>query len=1258
MKSSKFSKKRAIFFVIWRLYSANFKKSILTNYQWSKIMLKIRLILSLAALFLLPLSLTSQHWPTGFNTSDVVGKLAGPYNQSVKKLKYDAGDKLYLCTWGDGLHTSINDGTTTTKLAALTETHVYDVAFGGNNVYVAGRKGGVWKSNDNGNSWAQSNEGLPTNHIKAIGVNNNGDVWACTAGYGAYRSTDQGATWVAANGYQTPYTSQNEAIFYQDLNDIIFTKNGDVIVSTYGGGMFRSEDNGATWRRNNSGTSGLRFFNGFSKDKNGKLFLCSNGRGLFESTTDGLQWGEFADPFETIMADWNVLSVAPPTGTRSNGTPLEPSVGNRSERAFYYDRYAYEDWRRPTGLDRGAVPTMAVNSKNEFILYQEENAICNSTNFGESWAFRDDRRAPINNKILAVGNGTIFIQLGNGDLQRSTDYGETWTVIPGFSAQPITEIQLIENRIYIVNGELRYSDNNGNTWTTITTPNPVLSFTRAPNGNFWALGLQGEMLDPPPPPFYKVLLSTNQGANWTEVFEQDTETAGRVTGKIVASPVNGNIFVSFNLPNQSVKRTTDNGASWINTAYNYANVNKAINDLQITQSGTIYVGGGDGLYRSTNNGNNFSFDNIGFDPIPGQLERTPEIMKLAIRSDQEIWAAMRSQQGLFRTSDGGAKWDSVNNSFNQANIRDMSMNADGDIYFITSDLHVVMNGRRMPVPTLNSPANNVKGVELLSDFKWNTTEKALLYEFQISESEEFFGRAEELTTARLEFTTHRPLKYSTQYYWRVRAKHNGNLSEWSQSRTFKTKLAPPVLISPENEARGVPVEAQMVWQNDANANTWTIQIAKDTEFADIVFEENEIPDSTIIAQNLEPITTYYWRVKATDEGGDSDWSEVWEFRTILGRPVLVYPPNSGSEIPTAITFLWESVEEAETYFIQISFSPEMGLSDIIFESNTQDINSQFYDNLAFNETYYWRVYANSPDGRSVWSDIWSFSTGLPTVQLEFPENNSIGVVTDVEFRWKRMNDADYYQIQVSKDPNFGVVAAESERVDDFRTRLGDFGRFETFYWRVRAIIESEPAAWSPAWKFRTVIDNVVLKSPARDIEGLNPNLVVLEWEATKGADVYELTVAADISFGDIVMQRDNLEVVQFPLTELADETKYYWKVAASNKDGESTESPIWAFTTRVPDSVEDMESLSNSSIVSPNPFNNELVVDYTIENAGLIEISVINVNGDKIAILDKETKQPGAHSLKWIPQNLASGTYYIVIRHNGEGIIKQVSYIR
>ena len=89
----------------------------------------------------------------------------------------------------------------------------------------------------------------------------------------------------------------------------------------------------------------------------------------------------------------------------------------------------------------------------------------------------------------------------------------------------------------------------------------------------------------------------------------------------------------------------------------------------------------------------------------------------------------------------------------------------------------------------------------------------------------------------------------------------------------------PALTAPANGATGVLPNPAFSWAANASATGYTIEVATDNAFATIVASGTPTTNSWTSPTSLAPLTTYYWRVKATNFCGDGSSSSVFNFTT-------------------------------------------------------------------------------------------------------------------------------------------------------------------------------------------------------------------------------------------------------------------------------------------------------------------------------------------------------------------------------------------
>jgi hypothetical protein len=98
---------------------------------------------------------------------------------------------------------------------------------------------------------------------------------------------------------------------------------------------------------------------------------------------------------------------------------------------------------------------------------------------------------------------------------------------------------------------------------------------------------------------------------------------------------------------------------------------------------------------------------------------------------------------------------------------------------------------------------------------------------------------------------------------------------------------PPVLLAPANGATGVvPVATPLSWNAAPRATAYRLQVSIDPDFTTIVFDASGLTAPSQLVVGLLPLSTYYWRVNASNSAGTSPWSMVWNFSTLPSLPLL------------------------------------------------------------------------------------------------------------------------------------------------------------------------------------------------------------------------------------------------------------------------------------------------------------------------------------------------------------------------------------
>lgn len=158
---------------------------------------------------------------------------------------------------------------------------------------------------------------------------------------------------------------------------------------------------------------------------------------------------------------------------------------------------------------------------------------------------------------------------------------------------------------------------------------------------------------------------------------------------------------------------------------------------------------------------------------------------------------------------------------------------------------------------------------------------------------------------------------------------------------------------------------------------------------------------------------------------------------------------------------------------------------------------------------------------------------------------------------------------------------------------------------------------------------------------------------------YELTVASDEMFNDIVFQSGSISDTSFA-TELSD-GNYFWKVKAYTSDSTFVYSDALNFTINIPTGINESQFIPYEFKLEqnyPNPFNPVTKINYTVHSVETLHqtwngsnatslpvlLKVYNILGNEVATLVNKEQQPGDYVVEFDGRNLSSGVYLYKIQ--------------
>ncbi|MBK8663003.1 MAG: T9SS type A sorting domain-containing protein [Ignavibacteriales bacterium] len=561
------------------------------------------------------------------------------------------------------------------------------------------------------------------------------------------------------------------------------------------------------------------------------------------------------------------------------------------------------------------------------------------------------------------------------------------------------------------------------------------------------------------------------------------------------------------------------------------------------------------------------------------------------------------------------------------------------------------------------------------------------------------------------------MSYLTKYFWRVRAQNQTGWGDWSETWRFTTiieKPTIPVLASPLNNSLGLLNPITTKWNKSLRVEKYKLQVSTDSLFGSLIVNDSTIVDTTKMLPELANYTKYFWRVKAVNIGGESDWSTVWNFKT-LGNPysvILASPENGAVNNPVnSVTFKWfkpqERVETILKYHFQLSTDSLFG--SIAFSDSTLIDTTASGSGLSYLTTYFWRVRAKNETGWGDWSQVWNLTTIIdkPSIPLLVsPANNVTQLLQPVVLKWRQSLRVEKYTLEVSENPNFTTLFLVDSTLTDTMRTLPQLQNAKTWYWRVKARNIGGSSEYSAVWNFRTLglPLTVNLITPSNGSENLPVNDVLLQWSNSGEQTLGSVTSAAKsikraINDEESVVLTDGISTLEggnhfasgnanpssgvesigkywleiktdtsnlalfYSDSTLTDTTRmmsgfvyqttYFWRVKANNEVGWGSFSGWFSFTTQTKPISTPTELTATATVVK------QVTLSWNDNSDNELGFIILRKTGDSTstALLEK-IDSVGADVTGFIDTTVTDTTYYSykVMAFNADTLSEQSNY--
>jgi hypothetical protein len=283
-------------------------------------------------------------------------------------------------------------------------------------------------------------------------------------------------------------------------------------------------------------------------------------------------------------------------------------------------------------------------------------------------------------------------------------------------------------------------------------------------------------------------------------------------------------------------------------------------------------------------------------------------------------------------------------------------------------------------------------------------------------------------------------------------------------------------------------------------------------------------------------------------------------------------------------------------------------------------------------------------GTGIFTTHYSGFPALPSAtQLVSPANNTKYVSTQIELEWKKINDAVFYDVELSADPEFKTNVTRFEGLKDSITIAAALnqGRIK-YYWRVRTVNAGGASEFTETWSFITAVNPPTLIFPEHNSQDAKTSLT-LQWSAVEGATSYHLQLNKGFNIQkpiiDTIVYGNNCDIAN-----LVKNSNYVWRVSSIEGTNEGVFSETFRFATRNPDNVPYKSDVSVNLKISPNPVNNIGRLDFNVNNPEHIQIFVYDMKGRIVDKIYDRQILPGSYFLEFNTSKLSSGSYICLLK--------------